>query len=287
VKYLSILGGAVAKATEEAVNEAGVLTLAVAYAEGLVSPTNPLIFHCFASPPETVTFWTWVKDHHPALKRLATISPNDDTGWWSIKVETQYTEHLGYETVAKEFFERGLTDFTPILLRMLAQKPDIMSVNAAPAGSVGLIIKQARELGFQGRFIDIGQVDTSVVAGIAGKQNIDGMWVHGYVETPLPEALKSWKERYTKKYGAWNATSIDFANPAFAFVAAVKHAQSLDPTKIAEALQTVEFDNLWGKAHFGGKAYYGINNQIIYAIPFSEVKDGVATMIMQLPPPYN
>ncbi len=38
VKYLSILGGAVAKATEEAVNEAGVLTLDVAYAEGLVSP---------------------------------------------------------------------------------------------------------------------------------------------------------------------------------------------------------------------------------------------------------
>jgi len=26
----------------------------------------------------------------------------------------------------------------------------------------------------------------------------------------------------------------------------------------------VEFDNLWGKAHFGGKAYYGINNQLIY-----------------------
>jgi ABC-type branched-subunit amino acid transport system substrate-binding protein len=45
-------------------------------------------------------------------------------------------------------------------------------VNAAPAGSVGLIIKQARELGFKGRFIHIGQVDTSVVSGIAGKQNI-------------------------------------------------------------------------------------------------------------------
>jgi branched-chain amino acid transport system substrate-binding protein len=113
------------------------------------------------------------------------------------------------------------------------------------------------------------------------------MWVHGYVETPLPEALKSWKERYTKKYGEWNATSIDFANPAFAFVAAVKKAQNLDPKKIAQVLQTVEFDNLWGKAHFGGKDYYGISNQIIYAMPFSEVKDGVATMIVQLQPPHN
>ncbi len=145
-----------------------------------------------------------------------------------------------------------------MLLRILAQKPDIISVNAAPAGSVGLIIKQARELGFKGRFVHIGQVDTSVVAGIAGKENVEGMWVHGYVETPLPEAVKSWKERYTKKYGNWNATSIDFANPAFAFVAAAKKAQSLEPEKIAEALHTVEFDNLWGKARFGGKSFYGV-----------------------------
>jgi len=287
VKYISILGGAVAKANEEAVNEAGVLNLPLAYAEGLVSPKNPLTFHSFPSPPETTIFWKWVKEKHPGIKRLATISPNDDTGWWSIKVETQYTEKLGYEIVSKEFFERGLTDFSPILLRILAQKPDIISVNASPAGSVGLIIKQARELGFKGRFIHIGQVDTSVVAGIAGKENIEGTWVHGYVEEPLPESVKAWKERYTKKYGTWNATSIDFTNPAFAFIAAVQKAQSLDPKKIAQALQNVEFDNLWGKARFGGKDYYGINNQIVYAMPFSEVKGGVAKLIVQLPPPHN
>src|SRR3989440_8769143 len=221
VKYMSILGGAVAKANEEAVDEAGVLNLPLAYAEGLVSPKNPLTFHSFPAPPETTTFWKWVKEHHPEIKRIATISPNDDTGWWSIKVETQYTEGLGYETVSKEFFERGLTDFNPILLRILAQKPDILSVNAAPAGSVGLIIKQARELGFKGRFIHIGQVDTSVVANIAGKANVEGMWVHGFVQSPLPEKVKAWQVRYTEKYGEWNATSIDFANPAFAFVAAV------------------------------------------------------------------
>jgi branched-chain amino acid transport system substrate-binding protein len=287
VQFISILGGAVVKANEDAVNEAGIINMPLAYAEGLVSPENPMTFHSFPSPPETATFWNWIKEHHSDIKRVATIAPNDDTGWWSIKVEVNYVKELGYEVVSEEFFERSLTDFNPVLLRMLAQNPDIISVNAAPAGSVGLIIKQARELGFKGRFVHIGQVDTSVVAGIAGAENIEGMWVHGYVETPLPEAVKSWQERYTKKYGTWNATSIDFANPAFAFVAAVKQAQSLDPEKVAEALHTMEFDNLWGKAHFGGKSYYGIDNQIIYAMPFSEVKNGKATKIVQLTPPHN
>ena len=287
VKYISILGGAVAKANEEAVNEAGIIDLPLAYAEGLVSPKNPLTFHAFPAPPETATFWRWIKEHHPEIKTIATVSPNDDTGWWSIKVEATFVEKLGYQVVSKEFFERSVTDFNPVLLRVLAQKPDIISVNASPAGSVGLIIKQARELGFKGRFIHIGQVDTAVVSNIAGKANVEGMWVHGFVQSPLPETVKAWQSRYTEKYGEWNATSIDFANPAFAFVAAVKKAQSLDPKKIGAALHTVEFDNLWGKAHFGGKDYYGTANQIIYAMPFSEVKDGVANLVTQLKPPYN
>jgi branched-chain amino acid transport system substrate-binding protein len=248
VKFISILGGTVVKAAEETVNEARVLNLPLAYADGLVSPRNPYTFHSFPSPPETVTFWNWIKQNHPSIKRVASITPNDDTGWWSLKVETKYVEKLGYEVVAREFFERVVTDFNPLLLRVLAQKPDIISVLASPAGSVGLIIKQARELGFKGRFIHIGQIDTSVVSNIAGKANVEGTWVHGYVQNPLPDKIKSWQARYTKKYGEWNATSIDFANPAFAFVAAVKKAQSLDQRKIADALQTVEFDNLWGKA---------------------------------------
>src|SRR5207245_5099522 len=126
-----------------------------------------------------------------------------------------------------------------IVMLRLSQKPDNFSVLAWPAESAGLIIKQARELGFKGRFGHVGQCDRSVVAGIAGKANVEGMWVHGYVQTPLPERVKSWQTRYTKRYGEWNATSIDFANPAFAFVAAVKKAQSVEPKKIAEALRTV------------------------------------------------
>jgi branched-chain amino acid transport system substrate-binding protein len=287
VKYISILGGAVAKANEEAINESGSLGLTLAYAEGLVSPKNSLTFQCFPAPPETTTFWKWIKEKHPQIKRIASIAPNDDTGWWSVKVETTYVQKLGYDVVAKEYFERVMTDFNPILLRLLAQKPDAISVMASPAGSVGLIVKQARELGFKGRFVALHQIDSSVVANIAGRENTEGMWVHGYVQTPLPDKLKSWQQRYTKKFGEWNATSIDFTNPAFAFVAAVRKAQSLDPKKIGEAMRTVEFDNLWGKAHFGGKDYYGIGQQIIYPMPFSEVRDGVANLLLQLPPPHN
>src|SRR5437879_10097601 len=99
VKYISILGGAVAKANEEPVNESGALGLTLAYAEGLVSPKNPLTFQCFPAPPETTTFWKWIKSNHPAIKRVASIAPNDETGWWWVKVVTTLVQKLGYAVV--------------------------------------------------------------------------------------------------------------------------------------------------------------------------------------------
>src|SRR5436309_11721655 len=94
VKYISILGGAVAKANEEAVNEAGVLALTLAYAEGLVSPKNPLTFQCFPAPPETTTFWKWIKEHQPQIKRVPSTAPNDDSGWGPWKVEPNSIQTL-------------------------------------------------------------------------------------------------------------------------------------------------------------------------------------------------
>ena len=35
------------------------------------------------------------------------------------------------------------------------------------------------------------------------------------------------------------------------------------------------------------QSIYGVANQIIYSMPFSEVKDGVATLVAQLTPPYS
>ena len=70
VKYISILGGAVAKANEEAINESGALGLTLAYAEGLVSPKNPLTFQCFPAPPETTTFWKGSRSSTPRSSGL-------------------------------------------------------------------------------------------------------------------------------------------------------------------------------------------------------------------------
>jgi branched-chain amino acid transport system substrate-binding protein len=288
VSYVSVLGGAVVKAVEDILREGKVLSLPVAYADGVVSPKNPLQFMPFASPPETTAAWPWVKEKFPDIKRLASLTPNDDTGWWSIKISNEMAQKAGFEVVAREFFERGVTDFGPTLLRMLAGKPDIIDVTATPAGSTGLIVKQARELGYKGRFIHLGQQNMNVVVGIAGKEAVEGFLVHGFVEEPLPEKVRDWQERYVKKYGPpFDPTTLDFSFGPMAFVAGLKAANSTDPTKIADALRQAEFEVLWGKARFGGEDYFGIGNQLIYPMPLAEERNGVATLVTMLQAPHQ
>jgi branched-chain amino acid transport system substrate-binding protein len=288
VPFVSVLGGAVVKAVEDILRESKVFSLPLAYADGVVSPKNPLQFMPFASPPETTAAWFWIKERFPPLKRIASLTPNDDTGWWSIKISNTMAQKAGFEVVAREFFERGITDFGPTLLRTLASKPDIIDVTATPAGSTGLIVKQARELGYKGRFVHLGQQNMSVVAGIAGKEAVEGFLVHGFVEEPLPEKVRDWQERYLKKYGPpFDPTTLDFAFGPMAFVVGLKTANSTEPAKIAEALRKAEFEVLWGKARFGGEDYYGVGNQLIYPMPLSEMRGGVATLATMLQAPHK
>ena len=95
-------------------------------------------------------FYRWVKENHPTIKRVAAISPNDTSGKDTNTAVVKALKALGFEVVADEYYERGTKDFYPVLTKILAQKPDMIDVAAAPAGEAGLILKQAMELGFKG-----------------------------------------------------------------------------------------------------------------------------------------
>jgi len=155
--------GAVAKANEEAVNESGVLRdsrLCRGSREPQESPHLPVL----SGAARDTTFWKWDQrasatdqarglDRTQRRHRLVVGEGGDDV-----------RSEAGYQVVGKEFFEAQHDGLQSHPVRMLAQKPDAISVMASPAGSVGLIVKQARELGFKGRFVALHQIDSSVVA---------------------------------------------------------------------------------------------------------------------------
>ena len=72
-------------------------------------------------------------------------------------------------------------------------------------------------------------------------------------ELPDPPAhAKAFKDAWVKKFGKWSDASLPWIPPWFALIAAIKKADSVDPTEIAEMIgnKGVEWQRVDGKAMF-------------------------------------
>lgn len=89
-------------------------------------------------------------------------------------------------------------DFYSGVSRILSAKPDVMIVGGA-SEPTGLVIKQARELGFKGGFIMIDQVKAEDVAKVTGGYDaMDGsIGVMPLIEDNEPK-IKTWLKRYAE-----------------------------------------------------------------------------------------
>ena len=62
----------------------------------------------------------------------------------------------GFRGQPRRLFERGIKEFTPLILRMMAQKVDAFEFDGNSPGDAGLMLKQIRQAGFKGKVIQIG-----------------------------------------------------------------------------------------------------------------------------------
>jgi branched-chain amino acid transport system substrate-binding protein len=92
------------------------------------------------------------------------------------------------------------TDFYSGVSRVLAAKPDVMFIGGA-SEPTGLVVKQARELGFKGGFVIIDQAKMDEVSKVSGGYaSLEGsIGVLPLVDDSTPDA-KAFVERYRKLY---------------------------------------------------------------------------------------
>lgn len=99
------------------------------------------------------------------------------------------------------------TDFYSGVSRVLAAKPEVMFIGG-PSEPTGLVVKQARELGFKGGFILIDQAKMDEVAKVSGGyKSLEGsIGVLPVEEDAAPES-KAFVERFHKLYPGRPTTS--------------------------------------------------------------------------------
>ncbi|MBI4620501.1 MAG: ABC transporter substrate-binding protein [Desulfobacterales bacterium] len=195
---------------------------------------------------------------------------------------------LGYEVVAEEYYNRGTTDFFPLLTKIMAEKPDMIDIDAAPMGEGGLIWKQLYELGFRGVKLWLTGSNAAALVKIAGKEaseevvmSLEGDYDGVYATATQKKASKKFREKHGEPMNFITGAAYD---AVWFLEQAITKAKSLDTTKVRNTMEKMKFKSLAGEAVMGGEKTYGIKHQFLYPVVITAVKDGKSTPVARLKP---
>jgi branched-chain amino acid transport system substrate-binding protein len=220
----------------------------------------------------------WLRDRQPeGRRRVVLLDPNDETGWAGQAAEQAAYAGNGFQVVASELYERSLKDFQPVLTKLLAQKPDVVELGTSVGSTAGLIVRQARERGFTGRFVKIGgPAPRDIVAG-AGKEAAEGVLNYMIADEKNPGYARL-AATFKKERGFEPAQNfILFYDATRVLFAAMQQAGTVtDSDKVRQAIaQVMPFRaTMGGTITLSGKATYGAETQFVTVSYVGEIHNG-------------
>ena len=273
------MGSAAAVATKAQTTAGKVITMTLAFSPRALGPDAPFAFRPVITTGEfSDPQVAWLMKTKPS-KQVVSLLPNDETGQQMGAGNTASYAKAGAK-LQVEYYERERVDFVPVLTRLL-MTADALEIGGNSPTTAGLILKQARELGYRGPvFVTGGDVAAEAVK-VAGKEAAEGVYVHLPIDTGLPDTAA-----YVARFKAKNGPNMNGFSPFFyaglqmLFTAMQKAGTVEDTTKIAATLEGLsDVPTAMGKAGWTGEKQYGIQHQIDLPFYVGQIKDGVVTKV--------
>lgn len=280
------LGSAPMLAIAEVTESSKVLVLSNSYTTKALNQDKKYTFRLSPTTAEfSAPLIKWVGENYPNLKTAAIFSPNDESGKEVGDHNTEGYKQAGIEIKFHEFYERGTQDFAPILTKVIAGNPDIIDLNGSTPGDSGVIIKQARQLGFKGQFVKAGGPGTQEIIRVAGPEAAEGLIYYSPWD-PADPKVKELMDRFEAKYNMpFNPIGIFFYDGGHMLLDAIKDAQTFSSDGLREHLEKqTEYNGLLGRWVWGGQDTYGIRHQWIGPFYVGQVKDGQEVMLAKIEP---
>lgn len=177
----------------------------------------------------------------------------------------------GGEIVSEEAYVAKDTDFRATLTRIKATNPEFVFLPGYYQ-EVGLILKQARELGLNVPFMGGDGWDSPTLVQIGGAAALNNTYITNHYSSSdsdqkVQDFVSAFKAKYNgKSPDAFNALGYD---TAYFLADAIKRAGSADPTKIKDALAKTN-----GLQLVSGKLTLDKNHDPIKSAVILEYKDG-------------
>src|SRR5271166_6258380 len=176
VKYVVMMSSASTMAVKQSIEDDDVVVLSSAVTAKAIDPDTKHLIRLTSIPANYVPpFVAWMKDNVKE-RSVVIINPNDETGWEETKIDKASFEQNGFKVLGSELFERGQQEFQPLLTGIIGMNPEIIDIATIPPATAGLLIRQARDLGYKGLFVKTGGPGAKeILAGAGSKEAVEGM----------------------------------------------------------------------------------------------------------------
>lgn len=261
----------------------GIIYIPYAFPKELYAPpASNAILGMIANYQSGPAIYKYLMDNK-GVKKVAFVAANESDPLSQRDSGVAAAKALGLEVVAdKDTYQNDTRDFTPVLTPIVALKPDLLVLSGVAPANAPLLIRAARELGYEGLISTETAQDAKVLEEGAGEL-ANGFISVGGASTPeiASDRMKEFVDRYTKKFGEYNDESntkvyaLDYiretlkANP--------KAIDNVDEFKAT--IDTFEAPNPYlkdpnAKLKYVGSTSFGQKRQVAVPMVVNEYKDG-------------
>jgi branched-chain amino acid transport system substrate-binding protein len=241
-------------------------------------PNTPYMFLTYDSTIEGMrAALDYLKEAYPKVKTVAYIIPDDGSVPYLDKMFREKAASLSYEVATVAKWAMTTQDYSPIITKVLAAKPDAIAFANGWPQATGSMLKVIREMGFNGPVFGCNYDDAYQIMEIAGKQASTDFFIHQIdLDSPdmtpmIKEIAKMAKAKHGKAYGM----HIWGFNPLYELKQVVEAAQSTDPTVLKDTWGNMKtIDTVYGPGKMGGLKTYGINHTVCAPCPIVSLMDG-------------
>lgn len=171
-------------------------------------PASNAVLGMIASYQSGPAIYKFLKDNK-GVKTIAFVAANESDPLSQRDNGVEAAKALGLEIVAaNDTYQNDTRDFTPVLTPIVKLKPDLLVLSGVAPANAPLLIRSARELGYEGLISTETAQDATVLEEGAGEL-ANGFISVGGASTPeiRSETMDEFIKRYTEKFGEYNDES--------------------------------------------------------------------------------
>lgn len=218
---------------------------------------------CFIDPFQGTVMASFAYNDLGVRKAAVLVDNTSDYSKGLAKFFTENFANKGGSVVIEEAFLQKDTDFKSTLTKIKVANPDFIYIPGYYQ-EVGLIIKQARELGINVPIAGGDGWDSAKLPEIAGKAALNNTYFSSlYSSDEASEMNKKFVEEYQKAYNTKPDVFAALAYDSALLVAkAIEDAKSAEPAKIAEAMSKIS-------------GFKGVSGDVVFDEQHNPIKSAV------------